>query len=150
MDVSSNRKERAVVIGASISGLLAARVLANHFAQVIVVERDILPPAGEPRKGVPQGRHAHVLLARGRELLEGFFPGLSQELVDKGAVAGDLSEMSRWFSMGAYTRNFHSGLQGIQVSRPLLEATIRRRLSMLPNVTLLENHDANQLLTAPR
>ena len=86
MDRTSPRMERAIVIGASISGLLAARALSNHFTQVIVVERDVLPPAGEPRKGVPQGRHLHVLLSRGRELLESFFPGLTQELVDQGAT----------------------------------------------------------------
>ena len=92
MDVPPKRMERAIVIGASISGLLAARVLANHFNQVSVVERDILPPLDVPRKGVPQGRHVHVLLARGRELLEGFFPGLIQELVEQGAQAGDFSQ----------------------------------------------------------
>ena len=137
------------MIGASISGLLAARALANHFNQVIVVERDVLPPVGEPRKGVPQGRHVHVLLSRGRDLFEGFFPGLTQELADQGAMVGDLSETVRWFSGGAYTRNFHSGLTSIQASRPLLEGTIYRRLCALPNVTMLENHDAAGLLTVP-
>src|SRR5512146_1032588 len=97
MDSTSTRMNQAIVIGASISGLLMARVLASHFSQVIVIERDILPPPGVPRKGVPQGRHLHVLLARGRELLEGFFPGLTQELVDQGAMVGDLTETSRWF-----------------------------------------------------
>ena len=149
MQVSSRRMERAIVIGASISGLLAARVLANHFTQVILIERDIFPPPGQARKGVPQGRHLHVLLGRGRELLEGFFPGLTQELADKGATVGDASETVCWFSDGAYTRNFHSGLLSVQVSRPLLESTIRNRLRALPNVTLLENHDAAGLLTAP-
>jgi 2-polyprenyl-6-methoxyphenol hydroxylase-like FAD-dependent oxidoreductase len=139
----------AVVIGASISGLLAARALSDHFAQVIVVERDVHPLARQPRKGVPQGRHAHVLLARGRELLEGFFPGFTQALNAQGAVVGDLSESSRWFSNGAYTRNFKSGLLGIQVSRPLLENAVFERLRALPNLTILENHDAAGLLTRP-
>ncbi len=146
MDRTSPCMERAIVIGASISGLLAARALSNHFTQVIVVERDVLPPAGEPRKGVPQGRHLHVLLARGRELLESFFPGLTQELVDQGATFGDASETVTWFSDGAYTRNFHSGLMSMQVSRPLLEGTIYRRLCAVPNVTILENHDASGLV----
>jgi 2-polyprenyl-6-methoxyphenol hydroxylase-like FAD-dependent oxidoreductase len=149
MESSPNRMERAIVIGASISGLLAARVLADHFGQVIVVERDNLPPLGESRKGVPQGRHLHVLLARGRDLMEGFFPGLSQELVERGAIAGDLSETMRWFSGGAYTRNFHSGLISVQVSRPLLEGAILQRLCGLPNVTILENHDVSGLMTTP-
>jgi len=149
MDLTVNRMERAVVMGASMSGLLAARSLANHFQQVIIIERDVLPPAGEPRKGVPQGRHAHVLLARGLELLEGFFPGLTRELVGQGANAGDLSETVLWFSGGAYTRNYHSGLFSMQVSRPLLESAVSRRVRALPNVTLLENHDATGLVSAP-
>lgn len=144
---AKNRMDRAVVIGASISGLLAARVLSDHFASVTVVERDLLPPPGQPRKGVPQGRHAHVLLAHGLALLEGFFPGIEREMVDQGALAGDLSEQSIWFSGGEYSPNFRSGLHGIQVSRPLLEGTIMRRLCNLPNVTILENHDAVGLVS---
>ena len=141
--------ERAVVTGASISGLLAARALANHFKQVILVERDILSTTNEPRKGAPQGRHPHVLLARGRDLMEGFFPGLTQELADQGAFVGDLSETICWFSAGVYAQNFHSGMVSVQVSRPLLEGVITRRLRALPNVTILENHDAAGLVTRP-
>lgn len=149
MEATPGRMERAIVIGASVSGLLAARALANHFERVIVVERDVLPPPGQPRKGVPQGRHAHVLLSRGVDLLEAFFPGLTRELVSQGAIAGDLSETVRWFSMGAYTRNFPSGLKSMQASRPLLEGTLYRRLCALPNVTVLQNHDVTGLLTRP-
>ena len=149
MDLTSTRMDRAIVIGASIGGLLTARVLTDHFSQVIIVERDRESPMGEPRKGVPQGRHAHVLLARGRELLEGFFPGLTQELVKQGAMAGDLSETARLFSGGTYARNFHSGLMSLQASRPLLEGTIFRWLRSFPNVAILENHDATRLLTKP-
>lgn len=47
---------QAVVLGGSMSGLLAARVLADAYEQVTVVERDVLPEAGMPRKGVPQAR----------------------------------------------------------------------------------------------
>jgi 2-polyprenyl-6-methoxyphenol hydroxylase-like FAD-dependent oxidoreductase len=151
MDENSTHKKQAVVIGASISGLLTARVLARHFAHVTVVERDFLPkigqPSSEPRKGVPQGRHLHVLLAHGVDVLEAFFPGLTKELQARGANIGDLSESVRWFSDGAYTRNFHSGLVGVQVSRPLLESTILQRVNALPNVTILDNHAASGLLT---
>ena len=43
--------ERAVVLGASMGGLLAARVLADFYDTVTVVERDILPdePIGRRR-----------------------------------------------------------------------------------------------------
>lgn len=138
--------DQAVVIGASVSGLLAARVLAKHFDQVTVLERDALPPPGTPRKGVPQGNHLHVLLARGRDLLENFFPGLTEELAQCGATVGDLSETSRWFSGGAYTQNFRSGLISVQASRPLLEGLILQRVRALPNVTILEQHNVMGLL----
>jgi hypothetical protein len=52
--------DHAVVLGASMSGLLAARVLADAYQQVTVVERDVLADSGMPRKGVPQGRHARA------------------------------------------------------------------------------------------
>ena len=149
MENQPRQMENAIVIGASISGLMAARALANHFSRVTIIERDVLPPPGEPRKGVPQGHHAHVLLAHGRDVLESFFPGLTQELASQGAMVGDFSETVRLFSNGAYTRNFHSGLVAVQVSRPMLEGIIARRLRAMPNVTLLENHDAVELITAP-
>ena len=55
--------QHAVVLGGSMGGLLAARVLAGHFDRVSIVERDAFPPEGEHRKGTPQARHAHGLLA---------------------------------------------------------------------------------------
>ena len=95
----------AVVIGASMGGLLAARALADHYDQVTIVERDALPEFDEPRKGVPQGRHTHGLLARGREVLEELFPGLSAELAAEGAVYGDVVDQVLWFNHGCYLRN---------------------------------------------
>ena len=61
----------AIVIGASMGGLLAARALADHFEQVTLLERDAFPAPGEQRKGVPQGRHAHAVLAQGLQIMEG-------------------------------------------------------------------------------
>src|ERR1700737_4340732 len=77
--------DRAIVLGASMAGLLAARVLQDHFAEVVLVERDRLPADAEFRAGVPQSRHLHVLLVRGAQLLERFFPGIRSELVGAGA-----------------------------------------------------------------
>src|SRR4029077_19797333 len=66
----------AVVIGGSMAGLLAARVLAEHFDRVTVLERDRYPEGPAPRKGTPQARHAHVLLGRGQLILQDLFPGI--------------------------------------------------------------------------
>src|SRR5688500_10089018 len=77
--------EHAVVIGAGMAGLLAARVLSEAYDQVTVVERDALPALGQGRRGVPQGRHAHVLLLSGQDALEELLPGFVGELVVEGA-----------------------------------------------------------------
>ena len=66
--------QRAVVIGASMGGLLAGGALANHFDEVTLLERDSFPVPGLNRKGVPQGRHTHVLLERGRSIMEEYHP----------------------------------------------------------------------------
>src|SRR4051795_2611236 len=75
----------AVVVGASMAGLTPARVLADHAATVTVLDRDDLPAGYDARKGVPQGRHAHAILAGGALAMEGLFPGLMAEMVDAGA-----------------------------------------------------------------
>jgi 2-polyprenyl-6-methoxyphenol hydroxylase-like FAD-dependent oxidoreductase len=80
--------DHAVVLGASMAGLLTARVLADAYARVTVVERDNLPPDVGHRRGVPQGRHVHVLHARGRELLDELFPGFTEQVVQAGAAIG--------------------------------------------------------------
>jgi len=60
-------QDHAIVMGASMAGLLAARVLSEHYQRVTVIERDELPPIGAHRRGVPHGRHLHGLHPRGRE-----------------------------------------------------------------------------------
>ncbi len=96
--------EGAVVIGASMGGLLAARALTEFYDAVTVIERDELPAGCGPRKGVPQARHAHGLLAKGREVLEEFFPGFTKEMVAQGASAGDLLDRCLWFNHGVYLK----------------------------------------------
>ena len=69
------RRDHAVVIGGSIAGLLAARVLADHFAQVTIVERDELPDAPRSRRGAPQDGHFHALMAAGSRRSSGWSRG---------------------------------------------------------------------------
>jgi len=81
--------EHAVVIGASMAGLLAARALSNAYERVTIIERDVLPPVGESRRAVPQGRHAHVMLASGQRAIEELLPGitdLQRNRLDRGAI----------------------------------------------------------------
>lgn len=131
-----------IVIGASMGGLLAGRALADYYDEVTLIDRDALPLSNEPRKGVPQGRHTHGLLARGREVLEQLFPGFTAEMVADGAVAGDIADAVLWFNHGFYLRSVHSDLSGLAISRPMLECGVRRRLSQFPNVKIRQRCDA--------
>jgi 2-polyprenyl-6-methoxyphenol hydroxylase-like FAD-dependent oxidoreductase len=133
--VQKSQGNHALVIGGSLGGLLAARVLADHCRQVTVLERDAFPPLGEHRKGVPQDRHVHGLLASGSQVLERWFPGISQELTGAGALAGDVVADGRRFFEGACLARFKSGLEGLLMTRPFLEGRLRQRVLALPNVT---------------
>jgi hypothetical protein len=81
-----------------MAGMLTARVLADHFDRVTVLERGRFPETPAPRKGLPQARHAHALLARGREVLEQLLPGLTHELLEAGASLYDLGEAFAWLT----------------------------------------------------
>lgn len=139
----------AVVIGASIGGVLAARALSEHFERVTLLERDRFPAAGEQRKGVPQGRHAHGLLAGGLRALEKLFPGLERELLEAGALQGDIVGDMRWHQHGGYKAKFASGLGGLLASRPLIEAAVRKRLLAASNVRAVEACRVLGLLSSP-
>lgn len=137
----------AVVIGASIGGLLAARALANHFQSVTVLERDHFPADDIPRKGVPQGRHAHGLLARGGDVIESFFPGWTKEVVAAGGLSGDIANDVHWVGHGVRLKAGPSDLSGLLASRPVLEGHVRRRLMAFAAVRLIEGCDVVDLLT---
>ena len=146
--MSEQKSKKAVVIGASMAGLLAARVLADHFEQVTLIERDVFPARGANRKGVPQGKHIHVLLERGRRIMESHLPGLTEELTQLGAaLIEDVSRDVRWFQGGAYYRSGISGISGVGVSRPTLEGSVRTRVLALPNIQAFENCNVLGLLT---
>jgi 2-polyprenyl-6-methoxyphenol hydroxylase-like FAD-dependent oxidoreductase len=140
--------QHAVVIGASIGGLLAARVLADYYDAVTLVERDTFPTAGESRKGVPQGRHAHGLHARGRVVLEQLFPGFTQEMVAQGGIVLDISREFRWYANGGFHQPTDSGLEGLVVSRPRLEAEVLARVLALPNVHAIQECDVPGVVTS--
>ena len=131
--------KHAVVIGASMGGLLAARAVSDFFENVTVLERDAFPAQDVPRKGVPQGYHAHGLLARGRTVIEDFFPGWTDEVVASGGSRGDIAHDVSWVGRGVTLKTEPSDLAGLLASRPVLEGHIRRRLLSRPNVKAMEN-----------
>src|SRR4051794_25758586 len=93
-------RRSAVIIGASVAGLCAARVLSERFERVVVVDRDTLSEAPRWRSQIPQGRHPHLLLASGARLIEQWFPGIMKELADAGASSVDLSSDIHWYQGG--------------------------------------------------
>jgi 2-polyprenyl-6-methoxyphenol hydroxylase-like FAD-dependent oxidoreductase len=141
--------DRAVVLGASMAGLLAARVLADTYGQVTVIDRDELPEAPMHRRGVPHGRHIHALLARGQQALEELLPGLTAELVSQGVPAGDVLADARLYLSGHRLRQAHTGLGLLSASRPVLEGRVRARIRALPNVAFLDSRDVAGLTTTP-
>ena len=126
--------KQAVVIGAGLAGMMAARVAADHYESVVLVDRDQI--AGpEPRKGVPQGNHIHVLWSVGSAILENLFPGLFDELAAAGAVGFDNSADMRWYQGGVWKMRMQSGLRICSQSRPLLEHQVRQKLQAHSNVS---------------
>ena len=131
-----------------MGGLITARVLADFYQTVTVVERDALPDDPANRRGVPQGRHVHALLRRGAQILDELFPGFLDELAAAGApLSGDGDLAKGYFSFGGHTLIRHGTVPDpestamVLSSRPFLEYHVRRRLRAIANVTLLEDHD---------
>ena len=137
----------AVVIGASIAGLLAARALSEVFSLVTVFDRDVLPDEPDIRRGAPQSRQAHALLARGADALDQLFPGFVDEMIASGAVAGDPQRDFRWYLDGYLLRPAASGLTNIALTRPLIESLIRTRTAALDGVRIVGSSVVTGLVT---
>ncbi|MGW6620194.1 FAD-dependent oxidoreductase [Nocardia sp. NPDC055002] len=140
--------DHAVVLGAGIGGLLAARVLSEAYSTVTVIERDALLPVSEARKGVPQGRHVHGLLPRGKDILEELFPGFGQDMRTSGVVECDALREVRFTMAGRTLKRVSTGHRAFQASRPHLEQHLRTRVAALPNVTIRDRCDAASLVVS--
>jgi len=142
--------DHAAVLGASMGGLLAARVLADSYRRVTVVERDPLPESGSARKGVPHGRHAHALLPRGAQILEELFPGLLAGLAADGVPVLRHPAEFRFFLGGhLLCQDGAPGEPGYAQSRPYLERRVRDRVRALPNVTIRDQCEVAGVATTP-
>jgi 2-polyprenyl-6-methoxyphenol hydroxylase-like FAD-dependent oxidoreductase len=149
-NVSTTRQSsHAVVIGASMAGLLAARVLAESFERVTIVDRDRLPDSGSFRNGVPQGHHLHVLLVGGRHALESLLPGFESDLRAAGAVVVRFPQDALWLTAAGWSRRFEARPDDyvLSVSRPLLESLVRRRVRESDRVAVMEGCEVPALRT---
>ena len=134
-----------LVIGAGFAGLGAARVLSEHCERVVVLDRDDLTLGDAPRRCVPQGRHVHLLLASGFRSLCQLFPGFEAEAIESGAVRFQVGQGLQYWRRGRQKQAFDADLWTLAVSRPRLEALVRRRLTTLPNVELHGHHTVTGL-----
>lgn len=149
--------ENALVCGASIAGLFAARVLSDFYDAVTVVERDKLPDGTSQRRGVSQGRHLHQMLGRGVPYTVDLFPGLLDELEAAGAIVLDSPDDPALFHIsvgdivfcrsGRFTRS--EGMVVFLASRPLLERIIRRQVRSINKVTFMDGHDVAETVIDP-
>jgi len=132
--------DHAVVLGAGMAGLLAARVLSDAYGRVTILERDPLPGTAGDRRGVPQGRHAHLLVPGGTEILDQLFPGLLDELAAGGVpVVRDLAELR--FAPAGRPLNLRGRPAGpfiCQAGRPYLEGLVRTRVRAIPTVAIVD------------
>lgn len=148
-------RQHAIVLGAGIAGLLAARVLSDFYDSVSVIERDKAPGHPVHRKGVPQGRHVHMFLSRGTQVLAEHFPGLIDELRAAGATVINDGDLSRFYlRTGRYelqrsgTLTDPTAVTLCLASRPFVEFHVHRRVAALSNVTFLDGHDVIEPLAA--
>ena len=131
---------QAIVVGAGMAGLPAARALADFFEQVIVLERDTLPPDVAHRTGTPQSRHVHALLGGGQRALGDLFPGFEQDLAAAGAVP-----LRVGLEVRVETPGFDPfpqrdlGWIAYSMSRPLIERVLRRRVERHANITIRDH-----------
>jgi 2-polyprenyl-6-methoxyphenol hydroxylase-like FAD-dependent oxidoreductase len=138
--VTGNARQTAIVIGASIAGLSAARVLSDFFDQVTVFERDELPTTPVNRAAVPQGRHVHLLMARGAVEFETLFPGLLDEMVAAGVPKLENRPDCIYFGAAGHLlgtgQTLRDQFTAYVPSRPHLEWQIRRRVLDIANVEI--------------
>jgi 2-polyprenyl-6-methoxyphenol hydroxylase-like FAD-dependent oxidoreductase len=144
------RRRHAVVVGGSLAGMLAARVLSDQFHRVTLLERDRFPETAAARKGLPQGRHAHILLERGRGVLERFFPGLTGELVRAGAAPLDATHDVAWMNPYGWYVRYPGELRLLSCTRELIDWVVRDRLAALRNVRIHGGADVVGLVRTPR
>jgi 2-polyprenyl-6-methoxyphenol hydroxylase-like FAD-dependent oxidoreductase len=144
--MASTKGKSALVIGGSMAGLLAARVLSEHFEHVTILERDPVQNIPQSRKGQPQTRHLHGLLVEGLKIVTRYFPDLLQGLQTDGVQLMDMAQTMQWYCYGGYRATFEFGMKGIITSRPYLEWQIRQRVLALPNVTLKDGCAVKKLI----
>jgi 2-polyprenyl-6-methoxyphenol hydroxylase-like FAD-dependent oxidoreductase len=149
MDVSRAMKlgRTAVVLGGSVAGLCAAGALAQHFDEVLVLERDELPADAEHRRGVPQSKHPHFLLNSGRRAINELFPGFEDDLIGAGGLHLMPSMDAAYLEGRGWSSRKQSSMTMVYSSRILIERVLRDKVRQLSNVTVREGVSVRGIAT---
>jgi 2-polyprenyl-6-methoxyphenol hydroxylase-like FAD-dependent oxidoreductase len=145
-DRSPHTLQHALVIGGSMAGLLAAKVLTAHAERVTIIERDRFPAEPIFRAGVPQGRHVHIFLARGQQVLERIFPGIGDEMRARDAFGMDLIADLQYYGAEGPVARFPSDLKVYLSSRALLETVVRAAVIEDEQIAVQEASEAVELI----
>ncbi|HVN64800.1 MAG TPA: hypothetical protein VMT58_09200 [Candidatus Binataceae bacterium] len=143
-------KRRAIVVGGSLAGLCAARSLTDYYDEVTVIDRDAYPAGAHERPGVPQSRHVHALLMRGRVELEELFPGFERTMEERGAIEVNFGRDFAAYREDGWAPRKPNNIVTLFASRVLLEATVRDLLRRLPNVEFIERAEAVGITASKR
>ncbi|MFH6942763.1 NAD(P)/FAD-dependent oxidoreductase [Flavobacterium sp. FlaQc-50] len=141
----NTKREHAVVIGGSMAGLVTARVLSKHFRNVTIIEKDKVNDKPETRKGQPQTRHIHLVLAQAMNILLGYFPSLKKELIEAGALELDVCNDYNWYSYGGYKKKGVTGITALTMTRELLEYHVKKHVLSIGNITILDETKALEM-----
>ncbi|MBH5316383.1 FAD dependent oxidoreductase [Paenibacillus sp. GSMTC-2017] len=133
---------KALVMGGSVAGLLAARVLSNYFEEVVIIEKDELPDSPTNRPGTPQAYHPHRVLLRGKMIVERLFPGYTEDLLAEGAYLREGKTIQLNYRYGSI---IIPDERDVGCSRALFEWVIRNRVRVLPNVKIISGCEVSKL-----
>ena len=134
----STSGQRAVVLGGSVAGLCAAGALADHFDEVVILERDVLPADAQHRRGVPQSKHPHFVLNSGRQAMNTLFPGFEDDLMAAGGMLLTASYDAAYLEEEGWASRKKSAMTMIYTSRILIERVLRDKVRKLANVRIEE------------
>ncbi|WP_405152285.1 FAD-dependent oxidoreductase [Paenibacillus sp. FSL K6-0108] len=141
--------KKAVVIGAGIAGLITARMLSDYYEEVYVIERDEFPTEPTNRQGVPQSFHPHRVQPRGALILEHYFPGYNEELIDLGAISSHDERLVVSNRYGTLTnKEDTSSFKIASCSRALLEWVLRKRIKDISHISFLTSMEVTGLIVS--